>query len=158
MMAPIGLLSAVFPPTPPFTDASLPSLNGKVYIVTGAGSGVGYETAKILYLAGGTVYIAARSTARCQGAIDQILTETKGVTGKGANGKGRLESMVIDLADLNTVKPAAEAFLKAETRLDVLVHNAAVMAPPAGSQDKLVSSRVSYGIRGCWDPEKTLKS
>lgn len=143
-MAPIGFLSAVFPPAPPFTDANLPSLNGKVYIVTGAASGVGYETAKILYLAGGTVYIAARSTARCQDAIDQILTETKAAQGKGAKGKGRLESMVIDLADLNTVKPAAEAFLKAETRLDVLVHNAAVMAPPVGSKDKLVSKPLCH--------------
>lgn len=47
---------------------------------------------------------------------------------------------MIDLSDLATVKPAAEAFLASESRLDVLVHNAAVMTPPAGSKDKMVLS------------------
>lgn len=79
------------------------------------------------------MYIAARSTTRCQGAIDRIKNQVKG-------GKvGRLESMVVDLADLATVKPAAQAFLEKEQRLDVLFHNAGVMTPPAGSKDKLVS-------------------
>lgn len=57
-MAPIPFLSAVFPPEPVFTDANLPSLEGKVYIVTGAASGVGLELAKILFLAGGTVSLS----------------------------------------------------------------------------------------------------
>jgi retinol dehydrogenase-12 len=48
--------------------------------------------------------------------------------------------MVVDLADLQTVKPAVESFLAREHRLDVLVHNAAVMSPPSGSKDKLVWS------------------
>jgi len=50
--------------------------------------------------------------------------------------------MVVDLADLRTVKGAVEGFLAREGRLDVLVHNAAVMTPPAGSKDKLVSVSV----------------
>ena len=123
----------MFPPAPTFTDKDLPSLVGKVYIVTGAASGVGFELAKILYVAGGTVYIAARSTARCEGAIDKIKTQASGV--KSA---GRLESMIVDLADLRTVKGAVDEFLRRETRLDVLVNNAGVMTPPAGSKDKLV--------------------
>jgi len=86
------------------------------------------------------VYIAARSSARCEGAISEILEQTEHV-GKGGKGggKGKLESMVIDLSDLGTVKGAVEGFLAREERLDVLVHNAAVMTPPAGSKDKLVS-------------------
>ncbi|KAH7374071.1 putative short-chain dehydrogenase [Cadophora sp. MPI-SDFR-AT-0126] len=123
--------SAMFPPAPTFTEKDLPSLTGKVYIVTGAASGVGFELAKILYLAGGTVYIAARSTTRCEGAIDKIKTQTSGV-----KSSGKLESMVVDLADLRTVKGAIDEFLRRETRLDVLVHNAGVMTPPAGSKDK----------------------
>ena len=89
------------------------------------------------------MYIAARSTSRCQGAIDKIKAETTRV---GSKAKGRLESMAIDLADLSTVKPAVEQFLKQESRLDVLVHNAAVMTPPAGSKDKLV--RDTFVL--CW--------
>lgn len=134
---PYGKLSAFFPPPPTFTDKSLPSLAGRVYIVTGAASGVGYELAKILYLKGGTVYIAARSTARCEGAIEKIISET---AGNGEKGKGKLRSLVVDLGDLRTVKSGVESFLAKESRLDVLMHNAAVMTPPAGSKDKLVRS------------------
>ncbi len=136
---PYSTFNAAFPPKPTFTDANLPSLLGKVYIVTGAASGVGYELVKILYLAGGTVYIAARSTARCQGAIDKLLSETAGVSTNGKK-KGKLGSLVVDLSDLTTVKSGVESFLEKESRLDVLVHNASVMTPPAGSKDKQVSS------------------
>ncbi|KAH7310354.1 putative short-chain dehydrogenase [Rhexocercosporidium sp. MPI-PUGE-AT-0058] len=133
-MAPVSRISTIFPPAPNFTETSLPSLAGKVYIVTGAASGVGYELTKFLYAAGGTVYIAARSIARCDGAIQKILEETKT---KNTKSSGRLESLVIDLADLRSVKAGVEDFLKRETRLDVLMHNAAVMTPPEGSKDKL---------------------
>lgn len=84
------------------------------------------------------MYIAARSASYCEGAIEKILSQTEHA-GKGRSGKGRgkLESMVIDLADLGTVKGAVKSFLEKEDRLDVLVHNAGVMMPPVGSKDKL---------------------
>jgi retinol dehydrogenase-12 len=147
-MAPqkISQLSVIFPPAPVFTEANLASQKGKVIIVTGAASGVGFELAKILYLAGGTVYIAARSTSRCEGAISKIFEQTEHVAGGKGKGKGKLESMVIDLADLGTVKGAVESFLAREERLDVLIHNAAVMTPPAGSKDKLVSGCLNLSI------------
>jgi retinol dehydrogenase 12 len=132
----ISAFSAAFPPAPTFTDANLPSQKGKVIIITGAASGVGFELAKMLYLAGGTVYIAARSASRCEGAITKILEQTE--RSDSRQGKGRLETMVVDLADLETVKPAVVSFLEREDRLDVLVHNAAVMTPPARSKDTLV--------------------
>ncbi len=91
------------------------------------------------------MYIAARSTSRCEGAIQKLLEQTEDIAiRKGRKGKGKLESMVIDLADLGTVKPAVESFLEKEERLDVLVHNAAVMTPPAGSKDKMVSLMKSF--------------
>ncbi|KAG9234760.1 putative short-chain dehydrogenase [Amylocarpus encephaloides] len=133
-MAKISTLSAFFPPPPTFTDKNLPSLIGKVYIVTGGASGVGHEVVKMLYRAGGTVYIAARSEKRCQGAIDKMKGEFAKTFEKV---EGQLKSMVIDLSDLRTIKPAAEKFLSDTDRLDVLVHNAAVMTPPSGSKDAL---------------------
>ncbi|KAE9366771.1 NAD(P)-binding protein [Stipitochalara longipes BDJ] len=133
---PISRLSQFIPPWPPkFTDNNLPSLAGKVYIVTGAASGVGYELVKILYLKGATVYIAARSQARCDGAVEQLLSETKS-TNDGEETLGRLGTMVVDLSDFSTIRPGVESFLKKESRLDVLVHNAAVMSAPLGSKDK----------------------
>ncbi len=99
------------------------------------------------------MYIAARSTSRCEGAMQKLLEQTEGAEiGKGRKrmGKGKLESMVVDLADLGTVKPAVESFLVKEQRLDVLVHNAAVMTPPVGSKDKTVSShKILFRCRVC---------
>ena len=129
-----SLLGAIFPPAPKFTDANLPSLAGKVYIITGAASGIGFELAKILYAGGGVVYVATRSTSRCDGAISKI----KAAVGKGKV-VGRLESMMVDLADLSIIKAPVEEFMRKEQRLDVLFHNAGVMTPPAGSKDALVS-------------------
>ncbi|KAL2059931.1 hypothetical protein VTL71DRAFT_10086 [Oculimacula yallundae] len=145
-MPPVSLFSAAFPPSPKFTEKNLPSLTGKTYIITGSASGVGYELAKILYLAGGTVYIAARSEERCRGAIEKIVKEAKegdsggckkGGKGKAEGGEGRLESLVVDLSDLRSVRKGVEDFLRREQRLDGLWHNAAVMTPPVGSLDKL---------------------
>jgi retinol dehydrogenase-12 len=129
----VGLRNALFPPAPTFTEKDLPALTGKITIITGAASGVGFELAKMLYAKGGTVYIAARSDKRAMDAIAKIKTEIPKST-------GTLMAMVIDLADLATIRPAVEAFLGQENRLDVLIHNAGIMEPPAGSKTKLVSS------------------
>jgi retinol dehydrogenase-12 len=135
---PISTLSQFIPPWPPkFTDKDLPSLAGKVYIVTGAASGIGYELTKILYLKGATVYIAARSQAWCDGAVEQLLSETKSICG-GEKTHGTLGTMVVDLSDFRTIRPGVESFLKKESRLDVLYHNAAVMSVPLGPKDKQV--------------------
>jgi len=135
---PISTLSQFIPPWPPkFTDKDLPSLAGKVYIVTGAASGVGYQLTKILNLKGATVYIAARSQARCDGAVKQLLSETKSIS-DDERMHGRLRTIVIDLSDLMTIRPGVKSFLKEESRLDILIHNAAVMSAPLGSKDKQI--------------------
>lgn len=133
----VGLRNALFPPAPRFTEKDLPLLSGKVIIVTGAAGGIGFELAKMLYAKGGTVYIAARSEKRAVDAISKIKTDIPKST-------GTLMVMVIDLADLVTIRPAVEGFLKQESRLDVLVHNAGIMEPPAGSKTKLVSPVSSF--------------
>lgn len=92
------------------------------------------------------MYIAARSSSRCAEAIQKIKIETQSQKSGGKDSKkggvgnnGKLEPMVIDLADLGTVKGAVEGFLAKEGRLDVLFHNAGVMTPPTGSKSKNVS-------------------
>jgi retinol dehydrogenase-12 len=134
------ILSQMFPPAPTFTPKDLPSLAGKLFIITGAASGVGFELAKILYAAGGSVYVGARSTSRCSDAIEKIKSSAASEKkGPSRSIKGKLNSLVVDLADLASVKLAAEQFLQTEVRLDGLIHNAGVMMPPAGSKDMLVS-------------------
>lgn len=83
------------------------------------------------------MYIAARSQARCDGAVERILSETKTVDGDEKT-YGGIDTMVVDLSDFSTIRPAPESFLEREDRLDVLVHNVAVMSPPPGSKDKQV--------------------
>jgi NAD(P)-dependent dehydrogenase (short-subunit alcohol dehydrogenase family) len=119
-------LTQLFPPRPSFTESNLPSLTGKVYIVTGGNSGIGYALSKILYAAGGTVYIASRSASKVEKAIETIKSEIKTET-------GQLKSLLLDLADLSTVAPAVAEFLNAEKRFDVLFNNAGVSRQPAGS-------------------------
>lgn len=123
-----GLLAQFFPGRPPFTEANLPSLVGKVFIVTGGNSGVGFELVKILYSAGGTVYIASRSPAKIAAAIKNIegLPRTTSA--------GQLKSLVLDLGDLSTILACASAFLAQESRLDVLWNNAGISRAPLGSQ------------------------
>lgn len=105
----------------------IPTDNNQVFLITGANSGVGFELAKILYQKNGTVYIAARSESKMKTAIESIKQEFPTST-------GRLSSIAVDLSDLRTVRPAAQAFLAQEDRLDVLFHNAGVMLTPAGAE------------------------
>lgn len=100
--------------------------------MTGASSGVGLEHAKLLYGRNATVYIGARSISRCN---EGIVAVQKAYPGSS----GAVLPMVLDLADLRTIKPAVEGFLEREKRLDVLQHNAGVMRPPEGSKTVLVS-------------------
>ncbi|KAI7255675.1 hypothetical protein KC343_g1084 [Hortaea werneckii] len=125
----MSYLSQIFPPTPTFTEKSLDDLGGRVYIITGATSGVGLELAKLLYAANGTVYVCGRSQASTDAAICIIRNSAPEATTQG-----RLNPLIFDLADLSTVRSAARLFLRQEQRLDVLFLNAGIMTPPPGSQ------------------------
>ncbi|KAJ7476685.1 NAD(P)-binding protein [Mycena latifolia] len=98
----------------------VPDLSGKITLVTGGNSGIGYETVKVLLLKNAKVYLAARSPAKAKEAIAQLETET---------GK-RAEFLELDLADLRSVRKAAEDYLAKESRLDILFNNGGVMIPP----------------------------
>jgi NAD(P)-dependent dehydrogenase (short-subunit alcohol dehydrogenase family) len=121
-------LSQLFPPPPPLTEENLPSQKGKVFIVTGGASGIGYELSKILYNAGGTVYIAGRSEEKALRAILDI----KGID-HDTYAAGKLEFLPLTLDDLSSIKSSVEAFKSKEERLDVLFNNAGVYSSQEGS-------------------------
>jgi NAD(P)-dependent dehydrogenase (short-subunit alcohol dehydrogenase family) len=117
--------SQFFPPNPEFTDKDVPAnLEGKVYVVTGANSGMGEELAKVLYAKNAKVYAACRSEDKGRQAIEGIKKAVP-------TSKGELIFLSLDLADLNKVKAAAQSFLAQETKLHVLFNNAGVMVGPA---------------------------
>ncbi|KPM37463.1 hypothetical protein AK830_g9113 [Neonectria ditissima] len=123
----MSVRSQMFPPSPTFTETSLPSLSSRIYVITGATSGVGLELAKILYSKSAVVYIAARNVSRITSSIEAIKALFPEPT-------GRLESLRVDLSDLESIAPAARLFKEKETRLDGLVLNAGVMMAPEGSK------------------------
>ena len=94
---------------------------GRVAIVTGGNSGIGYETAKALAARGATVVVASRSELRGHQAVDNLRREVR---------DAGVELMVLDLASQASVREFAEAFTARYDRLDLLINNAGVMNPP----------------------------
>ncbi|KAI5922171.1 hypothetical protein F4810DRAFT_298490 [Camillea tinctor] len=123
----VSPLSQICPGTPTYTEKNIADLSNKVYLVTGANTGVGKEVARILYSKNAVVWIAARNEEKGQNAIKDIKEAYPSST-------GRLEFLHLDLSDLATIKASAGKFLAKEKRLDVLFNNAGVMFPPHGSR------------------------
>ncbi len=105
-----------------WTKNNIPDQSGKTIIVTGANAGIGYETALTLYEAGANVILACRTQDKADETLNQIKKHT---------GKGSLETGILDLSSLVSVKQFAENFLQTHQQLDVLINNAGVMIPPA---------------------------
>lgn len=120
--------SQIFPPPPTLTEVDLPCQKGKVFIVTGGYSGVGWELCRILYRVGGTVYLAGRSEEKALEAIAKIKSLCT-----PTSPDGNIIFLPISLDDLRTIKPAVKSFTRAESRLDVLFNNAGVSNPPQGT-------------------------
>lgn len=118
--------SLFFPPTPPLTEGNIKSQDGRVFIVTGGYSGVGFEICRMLYQAGGSVYLAGRSQEQGESAIERLKQQYP-------DSSGTLVFLKIALDDLDSVKAATEEFKSKESRLDILFNNAGVSNPPAGS-------------------------
>ena len=100
---------------------NIPTQEGRVAIVTGANSGLGYYTAKGLAEKGCEVIMACRNTGKGEEAMKSILKEKPGA---------KLKVMRLDLAELGSVHDFAAAFKKAYSQLDLLINNAGLMAIP----------------------------
>ncbi|KAI1380258.1 NAD(P)-binding protein [Hypoxylon crocopeplum] len=123
-----SFITQSWPPRPAFTDDDVPpnSQAGRVFVVTGGNSGIGFELCKLLLGSGATVYMASRSIPKqekAEAAIASIVMEKE-----GQQGTGILKFLHLDLGDLASVKQAALSFSERETRLDVLWNNAGIGA------------------------------
>ncbi|RUS78951.1 hypothetical protein EGW08_013292, partial [Elysia chlorotica] len=94
---------------------------GKTVVVTGSNTGIGKETVKELAMRGGRIIMACRNTEKGELARQEIVEET------------RNEQVVVrelDLGSLESVRNFARDFNETESRLDILINNAGVMACP----------------------------
>ncbi|MBT3318916.1 MAG: SDR family NAD(P)-dependent oxidoreductase [Clostridia bacterium] len=98
-------------------------LKGKVFVVTGGNSGIGYEAVKIFAAKGAKVVMACRSLERADAALAKIIDEQESAD---------VVTMELDLASMESVRAFAEVFISKYKRLDVLMNNAGLMVPPYG--------------------------
>lgn len=104
-----------------WTTEYIPDLTGKVIVVTGGNSGLGFWSVKAFAENGAEVVLASRSKKNGEKAKKEILSDVT---------KGKIEVAELDLADLKSVRRFAENFQKNYSQLDVLLNNAGIMTTP----------------------------
>lgn len=129
-----------FPPKPTFTEEDVPpgSQVGRVFIVTGANQGIGYELVKMLYPTGATIYLAGRSQERIETAMGHIAEAHEPAPSTPAN----LKYLHLDLSDLSTIKASAASFIAQEKRLDILWNNAGIGAVPEATTKQNIEGHI----------------
>lgn len=116
------------PPSSTHWDLShMPSLAGKIAIVTGANAGLGFATALPLVRSGAFVVLACRDATRGQDAVHRITEQLAAESAPSAP-SGTAEFMTLDVGSLASVRAFAAAFAARFDRLDLLVLNAGVKA------------------------------
>ncbi len=104
-----------------FTANDVPDQAGRVVVITGGNSGIGYEAARVLLAKNARVVLACRDEGKMKRAAQALRDEVKG---------GAVDEVVLDLSSLASIENAAVALAAMHTKIDVLINNAGVMALP----------------------------
>jgi len=107
-----------------WTEQDVPDQSGRLAIVTGSNTGLGYDTARVLAARGAQVVMAVRDTVKGESAAARIRQLTPGA---------KVSVQKLDLGSLASVREAAAAMAAEHPRVDLLVNNAGVMYPPKSS-------------------------
>lgn len=96
----------------------LAKMTGKICLITGANSGIGFETAKALAKMGSHVVMACRNESKALAAQEEIIRET---------GNSNVDVLLVDMSSLESVREFAATFKNKYQKLDVLINNAGIM-------------------------------
>ncbi|KNE62949.1 hypothetical protein AMAG_08124 [Allomyces macrogynus ATCC 38327] len=110
-----------------FSTNDIPNLEGKTYLVTGANTGIGYQTALYLAKNKGKVILACRSADKAHAAMDAIRAKLKA---DGTTHDPQLDFLELDLGSLKQVATAARSVVAKGEKIDALINNAGIMAVP----------------------------
>jgi NAD(P)-dependent dehydrogenase (short-subunit alcohol dehydrogenase family) len=106
-----------------WTAADVPPQTGRVAVITGSNTGVGYQVARALAACDATVVLACRDVAKAEAAADRIRTGSP---------LASVTMVHLDLASLRSIRAAANSLNYAYEHIDLLINNAGVMMPPYG--------------------------
>jgi NAD(P)-dependent dehydrogenase (short-subunit alcohol dehydrogenase family) len=104
-----------------WTTADIPDQTGRTAVITGANTGLGYETASALAAKGAHVVLAVRNLDKGKAAADLITTRTPGAS---------VALQELDLTSLESIREAAEQLRFTYDEIDLLINNAGVMMTP----------------------------
>lgn len=107
-----------------WSTADIPDQTGRTAVITGANTGLGYETAAALAARGARVVLAVRNLDKGKAAADLIAARNRGAD---------VSVQELDLTSLDSVRDAAETLRTGLDRIDLLVNNAGVMMTPKGT-------------------------
>ena len=104
-----------------WSEGDVPDQSGRVVVVTGANTGIGYQTAAVLAHRGAHVVLAVRNPEKGNAALSRIVA---------AGPRADVTLQALDLSSLDSVRSAADALRTAYPRIDLLINNAGVMLTP----------------------------
>lgn len=109
-----------------WTTKNIPNQTGKIAVVTGANSGIGFEAAKALAKKHAEVILAVRNIEKGEEAYLSIKAECE---------NAKLQVMELDLSSLVLIRKFTNEFKSVYNKLDILINNAGVMVPPYGNTE-----------------------
>ena len=109
----------------------MPDQSDRVALITGANTGIGFDTARVLSQRGATVVLACRDPGKARAAAERMAAAVD--TPGREPARTRVDVARLDLASLESIREAADGLLSRHARMDLLINNAGVMYTPYGT-------------------------